>query len=115
MNVTPAQYLKAPLTFQSAMWLGLGFLALAYIGAWIIYSHLDNKLDTYKTVTESKIDSSRLEFDGKIDSLTAQTSAYIAATRLESKSDNAAITTQLQGISNSLSEVNGKLSLKKPL
>ncbi|XBS68884.1 hypothetical protein ABK905_20325 [Acerihabitans sp. KWT182] len=108
MNATPAHYLKTPLTFQSAMWLGLGFLALAYIGAWLIYTHLEDELETYKTVTEAKIDASRLELDGKIDKLSTQTSAHLEATRLEEKTDNAAMHIQLQAMSNSLAQINGK-------
>lgn len=110
---TEKPHLKIPLTFKSAMWMGIGFLTVALGGAWAMYAHLDNKLETYRSGTETKIDTARTGLDGKIDSLGSETRAHFEAARVESKADNAAITTQLQTISNSLSELNGKLSKDK--
>ncbi|UXY09016.1 hypothetical protein N7922_14065 [Kosakonia sp. ML.JS2a] len=107
-------HLKVPLTFKSAMWLGIGFLAVALSGAWAMYAHLDNKLETYRSGTESRIEASRASLDSKIDSkvdgLRSATDAHFESARVETKADNAAITNQLQAITNSLSEINGKLS-----
>lgn len=121
---TEKPHLKIPLTFKSAMWMGIGFLTVALGGAWAMYTHLDNKLETYRSGTEariessrvsldSKIESSKLALDGKIDSLRSSTDAHFESARTEAKSDYAAMTTQLQSISNSLSELNGKLSKDK--
>ncbi|KDX40702.1 hypothetical protein [Escherichia coli] len=106
-------HLKIPLTFKSAMWMGIGFVAVALGGAWAMYTHLDNKLETYRSGTEARIEAARASLDGKIDSLGSETRAHFEAARVESKADNATITTQLQTISNSLSELNGKVSKDK--
>ena len=103
-------HLKVPLTFKSAMWMGIGFLAVALGGAWAMYTHLDNKLETYRSGTESRIESARASLDTKIDGLGTSTRASIESARIENKSDNSVITSQLQAISNKLSELNGKLS-----
>ena len=78
-----------------------------------MYTHLDNKLETYRSGTEARIEAARASLDGKIDSLGSETRAHFEAARVESKADNATITTQLQTISNSLSELNGKVSKDK--
>ncbi|HDX6814005.1 hypothetical protein HV136_15570 [Citrobacter freundii] len=106
-------HLKIPLTFKSAMWMGIGFVGVALGGAWAMYTHLDNKLETYRSGTEARIEAARASLDGKIDSLGSETRAHFEAARVESKADNATITTQLQTISNSLSELNGKVSKDK--
>ncbi|MBS6076118.1 MAG: hypothetical protein KIB03_14740 [Citrobacter freundii] len=117
-------HLKVPLTFKSAMWMGIGFLAVALGGAWAMYTHLDNKLETYRSGTESrieasrtsldsKIESSKVALDSKIDNLRSSTDAHFEAARVENKTDNAALSNQLQAITNSLSEINGKLSKDK--
>lgn len=108
-----APHLKVPLTFKSAMWMGIGFLAVALGGAWAMYTHLDNKLETYRSGTESRIEASRISLDSKIDSLRSSTDANFEAARVENKTDNTALTSQLQVITNSLSEINGKLSKDK--
>lgn len=113
-------HLKIPLTFKSAMWMGIGFFTVALGGAWAMYTHLDNKLETYRSGTESrieasrvsldtKIEASRASLDGKIDNLRSATDSHFESARAEAKADNAAMTNQLQAISNSLSELNGKL------
>ncbi|MDI9766785.1 MULTISPECIES: hypothetical protein [Pantoea] len=103
-------HLKVPLTFKSAMGLGIAFLAVALGGAWTMYTHLDNKLETYRSGTEARIESARASLDTKIDALGTSTRASIESARVENKSDNAVMTNQLQAISNKLSELNGKLS-----
>jgi len=106
-------HLKIPLTFKSAMWMGIGFVAVALGGAWAMYTHLDNKLETYRSGTEARIEAARTSLDGKIESLGSETRSHFEAARVESKADNAAVTSQLQTISNSLSELNGKVSKDK--
>ncbi|HEM7577681.1 hypothetical protein ACTVNX_16290 [Serratia nevei] len=106
-------HLKVPLTFKSAMWMGLGFVAIALSGAWAMYTHLDNKLETYRTGTEAKIELARSGLDSKIDALGSETRSHFESSRIEAKSDNAALSSQLKDISNSISELNGKLSKDK--
>ncbi|MFQ6288184.1 hypothetical protein ACLMPM_22735 [Yersinia enterocolitica] len=106
-------HLKVPLTFKAAMWMGIGFVAIALTGAWAMYTHLDNKLETYRSGTEGRIETARSGLDGKIDSLGVETRTHFESARVEAKNDNAAINSQLQAISNSLSELNGKLSKDK--
>lgn len=113
VSSTNALHLKVPLTFKSAMWMGLGFVAIALTGAWAMYTHLDNKLEVYRSGTEAKIESARVGLDGKIEMLGAETRTHFESARIETKADNAALTSQLQVISNSLSELNGKLSKDK--
>lgn len=113
VTTSESPHLKIPLTFKSAMWMGIGFLAVALGGAWAMYTHLDNKLETYRSGTEARIEAARANLDGKIESLGSETRAHFEAARVESKADNAAITSQLQSISNSLSELNGKVSKDK--
>lgn len=106
-------HLKVPLTFKSAMWMGLGFIAVALGGAWTMYTHLDNKLESYRSGTESKIETARASLDGKISDLGKETKQQFESARLESKADNKDMAVQLQAISSSLSEINGKLSKDK--
>lgn len=106
-------HIKVPLTFKSAMWMGIGFVAIALGGAWAMYTHLDNKLETYRSGTETKIESSRSSIESKVDALGNETRSHFDSARLEVKGDNDAIKSQLQTISNNLAELNGKLSKDK--
>lgn len=110
-------HIKVPLTFKSAVWVAtvgsLGVIAVVLGGAWTMYSHLDNKLDSYKTITEASVESSRAGLDAKIDSLGSETRAHFETSRVEAKADNAALSSQLQTISNTISELNGKMSKEK--
>lgn len=121
MTTSEKPHIKVPLTFKAAMWLGIGFVGTALAGAWAMYTHLDNKLETYRTGTETKIESSRtsldnkiesskITLDSKIDSLRTATDAHFEAARSEAKADNATIMTQLTEVSKSIAELNGKLS-----
>lgn len=121
MDADKDPHIKIPLTFKAAMWLGLGFIGIALAGAWAMYTHLDNKLEAYRSGTETKIEASRQLLDAKIDTsskgleekislLGTVTNAHFEASRVETKADNAAIMSQLNEVSKNLSEINGKLS-----
>ncbi|MBW2958946.1 hypothetical protein [Hafnia paralvei] len=92
-------HLKVPLTFKSALWLSLGVITIVIASAWTAFTYLD-----------SKIESSRINTEAKIDALGADTRAHFESSRLEAKTDNSAINAQLQTISNSMAELNGRLS-----
>lgn len=105
-------HIKVPLTFKSAMWLGIGFVGIALGGAWSMYTHIDNKLETYRSGTESKIESSRSSLDNKIETFRSATDAHFEAARSESKAENAVMMSQLSEVSKGIAEINGKLSSK---
>ena len=92
-------HLKVPLTFKSALWLSLGVVTIVIGSAWTAFTYLD-----------SKIESSRINTEAKIEALGTDTRAHFESSRLEAKTDNSAINTQLQSISNSIAELNGRLS-----
>lgn len=105
-----SQHIKVPLTFKSAMWMGISFIFIAIASAWAMYTHLDNKLETYRIGTETKIESARDAIDVKIDSFSSETRNHFEAARIEAKADNTAVNSQLQAISSSIAELNGKIS-----